>query len=514
MIKRRLILILVMLLWPPAYATPENPRPAVEHLKKSKKRGPKRTCRYVMNRFANMVRKFVELSETSSTPLHHQQPWHKLLDASFLSCFSKKEARQLLGVAAQIRAEHNHKIGIMIPYKLFEKKLVDSFIHGASSACQEDPICVESQHLVLKRYHHHSRADLEKVAAELLYHHGVTLIVGGFHPPTHEFLNELATIFSLPVFLMAPRAHHDGLSRHTFLFSPSEKHLLARLLSFFKSQNKHKIVLLEPAGGVTQGFLSSMLDTYNMTMETHTYHKSYPSMLNVAKEVLELHPHQRKDEWDQLVAQKRAESEELGEELKIEDVFLEPRFQHDVLLIADNAKMVRHYVKIFRYLRLKKPIPLAGMHLWRAEDLLKPWDNLLEGAYFADFIGLYNALPSFVKPLDRPAKVVLASGEAVVKKPEEPGDFALSGGYFIDPAQMASIDFQLLGYRAINQALSLALTPGIKRTHMTGHLQNLVRQNQLGSMKTLSTVNEVYWPIHLFKITRGQLRHLPQGPTQ
>lgn len=460
---------------------------------------PTRTCGYVIRHLVEMMNQLMiargsRLYQDTEKLSDHQNKWHELSGFSDRSCRNKRSSQQVLKTAAHVRSFHTRKVGLLIPTHGLDSYLSQSFDHGLKSACEEMAECDLDQILVRRLYNPYASGDLNRALGHLLYDDGVSVIIGGFHRTDHTVLNRIATLFSVPVFLMSPSAVTSQYSRHVFLHSPSQRLLLARILTYFRSYGITQVALVEPAEseGSTKQDLMSLAGDYGVQLAFYeNYHSHYKSLVDVSQKLLKLAPGDRKAEWAQLVSQKTEESAQTGEPFSSEDIFLNPRFDYDALIIADNAKMVRHFVKIFRYLRLKKAIPLVGMHHWRAEEILDPWDPLLEGAHFVDFIGRYDHLPSFIR--------------------SHGSSDRSHNGYFIDPAMMAAVDLQLLGYRAMKEALQAMMTHRIKRSQLSEFIRSSLRLQFAQQSTAHLNPHEVYWPTHLFKLSRGQIYEYSQS---
>ncbi|MCY4380489.1 MAG: hypothetical protein OXC40_02830 [Proteobacteria bacterium] len=447
------------------------------------------SCEQVKQSLAKTVRYLSRYTDKAKSA--HEKRWAKLATAK-VNCRHKKKAALYLKLAAQVRASHHEKIGVLVPEYLYNQSLRASFVQGVKNACHEASLCTPSEHLVIRYLTDPQPKKLIRHITELLYNKGVSVIIGGFDEGSHRYLNQISKVFAVPVFLMTPRENISKLPPYSFVFSPSEKFLLEGLVSFWSQKNVKRIALLEPkhSDGSIEKYLLEITESQPMTLaKTIHYHPNYQSMLTTSKEILQLLPHQRQDEWQQLLENHKlaTEQEDLNTEeqqLTEEELFLEPKFDYDVLLIADNARIVRHFVKLFRYLRLTKPIPLAGTHLWRAQEIIKPWDPLLEGAYFVDFIGEYSQL---LKAMDLT---------------EREGYHEDMSKYLVDPSMMANMDFQLLGYRATHMALKVAFLPGASRHHMG----KIIRQRM--SADSTNRPHEIRWPTHLFQLSKGHLREV------
>ena len=440
----------------------------------------KKTCQYVMNHLAPLSQEILHAQiKTGSL----QGPWQKLDRALLSDCRQRKKAQRILKWAATLRSQHRHKVGLLLPSHRYDQAMMKNFLHGIKSACKEHILCHQKEHMAVYKLKSHHPEELLKGMHKLLITEKVSVIIGGFHPSSQDYLNRLAQAFALPVLLMAPRDNLRDLSDHTFVASPSETQLLKALIQQWKKQGVRSLALLQPEGHThTQKQLQDLTEGSSLSLvKTIFYQKNYDSMLRASQELLQLLPHQRKEEWVQLLKDSQGDEDQTSSTISSEEVYLNPKFDYDMLVIADNAKIVRHYLKIFRYLRLSHPIPLAGTHLWRAQELIQPWDSLLEGAYFADFIGRYDRLPSYVQISD-PSFTP----------------------HFIDPALMAPIDFQLLGYRSMQMALSVALLPNRNRNVLSQHLRHPYHHSEI----FLQNKHELSWPTTLFGISQGHLRQL------
>src|SRR5690606_24878972 len=76
-------------------------------------------------------------------------------------------------------------------------------------------------------------------------------------------------------------------------------------------------------------------------------------------------------------------------------VVLKPIVNFDAVLLPDDFRTARHFAKLFKFHQVDK-LTMIGNHEWRSPALVEPYDDFLEGSFFADFIGSYAKLPAAV----------------------------------------------------------------------------------------------------------------------
>jgi hypothetical protein len=197
-----------------------------------------------------------------------------------------------------------------------------------------------------------------------------------------------------------------------------------------------------------------------------------------ARKLFKLEPNDRLEDLKKLYETAKQQAKKSGENFNPKMVALQPVVDQDAVLILDQFKIVRHMAKIFSFLGVHK-IPMFGHYEWRSIGLVEPFDPFFAGSYFVDLIGAYEAIPVALQ----------------VKS-------LTSNSNFIPPDRIEEVDFSMIGYRAAETPVNLAMLKQVPRRKLDSQIP---REDQNSPQNSaFDESNVIRWPTFLFEV-------VPQG---
>jgi hypothetical protein len=398
-------------------------------------------------------------------------------------CTKSSIAKQMLKNVNYIKQRHSNRIGLLVPTIGTNSFIGKEIIAGARAACSENKCNFDEK--IISRNSHGDLNQIKRSIADLLFDFNVSLIVGGTNQTEIAYLETLSDALEIPVLIL--NSQHEILDqKHFFKVSPSSGFMAKQILTTMKSAGKTKLAILQPSGYSNN--LTNSIRTHAkeygvfITKDFKYSPNNFESMKLAASRLLELSGKNRHSELAQLVSQKRAEAVEEGIEFNPERVSLPAIQNFDMVLIPDNFKVVRHFLKLFKFNGIEK-INLIGNHLWRSPAIIEPWDPLLNDALFSDFVGNYKNLPGSLG--------VRIGGR----------------GIFVNPDKMASIDFRLLGYRSTHIGLQVDNFPDQRRFKFGSQLSDMYHKDAFfQNNKVFTKDKQAHWPTFMFKINNANVR--------
>lgn len=398
-------------------------------------------------------------------------------------CEVHSMAKNLVRNVKHIRQRHSNQVGLLVPTVGHYSAIGKEIIAGAKSSCSEKSCSFDEK--IVTRHVGQNLTETKKSLADLIFDFNVSIIVGGTSPSEVEYLNKLSLALKIPVLLLNSFGK-DFQNDNIFKISPSSKFMAITILKGMKKSNLKNLAILNPRGQSKSlnEYIKQYAPEYDVTLvqkESYSPH-NFDSMKIAASNLLQVTGSDRNEELKKMASEAKAVAESEGKEFDPEKVHLPAKTNFDLVLIPDNFKVVRHFLKLFKFHGVKK-VPLIGNHLWRSPDIIEPWDPMLEGAVFADFVGNYKQLP------------------------ESLGIKIGGKGLFVNPDKMASIDYRLLGYRSMSLALEVSKFPDQRRFKFSKQLSSMYyKDGFFENGKVFDNMHQGSWPTYLFNISNGRVR--------
>jgi hypothetical protein len=300
---------------------------------------------------------------------------------------------------------------------------------------------------------------------------GVALIVNGVAQDAAA-LDSYASRNAIPVF-HAARIETSQLSQYSYSVFPNEDRLSATVAAYLSEKKIRRIGVLTRTDAVSSVFTRSLLrqleENASHTVEVISYQGGdLSSMEQAAKKLLKIDPVLRKDEWDKIFADAQEKAEEENIPFQPEKLMLPAKVDYDLVLLPDDFRTVKHFMKIFKFFRAPK-FPMMGNQQWRTKDLLNPPEPFLEGAVIVDYLPEQGRLP------------------ALLQQPEAMAD-----------------DYQVIGFQSLSIALA-SITQIKTRAQIPPRIASLQNVGLFAEGAPFDAHRRSHWPAFLFQIRGGKI---------
>lgn len=375
---------------------------------------------------------------------------------------------------------HNHRIVVLEQKeKAYAKELRQVFKEACkkfSSKCESNITYLEFTNFL----------SFQTRVLHAFFHLRPSMIVGGSSKEETELLSK----FSLKtgVVALVNSSLQDHL-RNRFIFSlhPSEVHSATSLKTELNKRNLHKIAVLRPEGS-SDSFIQKLRDystgdsvAVSITGDYIYDPNDIKSIKTTLEKLLQIDYQKRAAEFKILYDTAKEAAELQGETFNPNTISLPPILDFDAVFIPDHFKSIRHIAKIFQFFGVKS-ITLVGDYLWRNQLLINPWDPMISGSLFYDFIGNYKDLPS------------------------EIGLKIRGNGIFINPSRVMIVDKKLVAYAAGSIAGEILKSEPKNRINVSKNMTELKFQRSYFDAKPLfSESRTLRWPIHFIDVKNARL---------
>lgn len=404
-------------------------------------------------------------------------------------CHSKQKETIMELVTKSIN-HHSNKIGVILPLSGQHQFLGEAIMDGLKAASNQMKLPFEKVFVIRDSAGLSTQA--KTALADLIFNHNVSLIIGGITETEALSLAPYAKGLLLPMLILNKNQDIITNNRYTFQVFPNSEHLATTLAYATRYKNVQTVAILKPDNGKSDLLIDLYKNKLNqlgiVTSQVITYTPGdYQSMKSASEAISGTNISDRIDEYTELYNRAKAEAITQKTAFNPKMLVLSPRVEVDAVFIPDNFRIVRHFVKLFKYYGITK-LPLIGQQEWRSEGLIYPWDDFLEGSIFIDYIGNYYQLPSALRP----------SGK---------------GNEFFVPSDKAiSIDFSLVGYRSALIGLKIVEMPFIKRYHIVDHLQRMKGDEHFVSTGFIfNKQRSAFWPTYILSISQSGLAIIDQN---
>ena len=432
---------------------------------------------------------------------------------SYYDCSNIYSLRKVIKHTKIIRNHHTKKIGVILSNAKEDEKYTLSIIQGLSAGCVSFQC---SKNIKIKKIDPNNQYSIKLALAQLIINDGVSVIIGGFNLLPAQILNHLSHGFHLPVFLLGDHKTLK-LAKNSFVMVPSDGLIAKRIVQSVSAKPLKRLAILraQDHSHKLNNYVKNFSKNYGVDIVADYSYigDNYDSMFNAAQKLFKLVGFDRQIEYQDLVESHRKIAQQNNVEFDIEKVHLPPLIEFDNLLLADNAKVLIHFLKIFQYLSVQGNLNLIGSYLWRAPELINPWQPLLHGAMFFDYIGNYHNIPKQLIELSSSDKDSF-TGINVSTNSISIDDFQRQtlishNGMFIDSNLAAQIDYKLIAYRSILIAQKLFHFYPQKRSKFGMEFRNLRIHNSLRQpIKVFYDNHYINWKTYRFVLSRGVITQL------
>jgi hypothetical protein len=418
-----------------------------------------------------------------------------MLDASTLAalrglsvqhCAEATTRARAIAAVTSLADSASGRIGMVLPLTGARGKLATLIVQGMRAAFADANLKFDD--LVLLKDSGGVAANAERAFAELVLKDRVSLVVGGMEQAEAEALAKRSAEVSMPTILLSREREPAAASSFAFRVYPDEQRLAETLAAAAKKRSWSRIAILKPAGGksnrVAQYFAQAVKGQGGQVLFDLIYTPgNYDSMSAAARQLFRTDASQRKDEYRLAYKQARERAAKEGVPFDPRMVLLKPIIDFDAIFLPDDFRTARHFAKLFKFHMVDK-IALMGNHEWRSPGLIEPFDELFDGAVFADFIGSYAKLP------------------ASISAP------TLGSPYFVHPQAVVPTDFKLIGYRVARVASQVARIKDVPRRQLPARMLEMTSESgaTLGQGKVFAGDRNILWPTYLFTVQKSGLQ--------
>ena len=397
------------------------------------------------------------------------------------SCSERGRPKAVLLATMRAMDQHSGRIGIILPLTGTYATQGQSALNGIKAAAKESRVNLDRAFVILDSGS--SGEGSRRALARLLFEYQVSIVIGGLSRKEAEPIANYSKAIRFPAFILHGNPKITGKSEYSFRVYPGQNYLANALAAAMQEKKIKKVALLHPSHGSSDELIRSLKRvlpeaSIEITREAKYENGNYNSMDAAVRTIFGLTVESRMDEYRQLVLKRRDEARKSGTAFKASSVILSPDYTFQAVLIPDDFRIVRHFVKLMQYHNVQK-IPLIGNHSWRSKDLIQPWDASLKGSFFADFIGSYRELPKSI------ARNITKTSE-----------------YFVSPEQIGDLDYKLIGFRAANLAVAAVRKKVKKRRAFPKALRTLKLSDKFfeGNRLAFDRFRSSRWPTYIFTV--------------
>lgn len=386
-------------------------------------------------------------------------------------------------------AKHRQRIGIILPYTKDPRTLISQDVIAAAQEFTQDNRLNLNRISIFKNSRNSYRVFHQKLA-ELIFEHQVSLLIGGQMPEERKLLETWSERLQIPSLILSQDSDPNSVFDQSFYLAPSREDFAEQMARAASESNAKRIVVLYPnvrVNPLAKTLLRSLRETPATSYGIGYNPRDYQSMETVARELFHIDDPSRNEELEALVEEKKVAAEELGLPFDPRTVMLPPVIDIDAVFILDNFRVVRHFVKIFKYFGVND-LKIFGNQQWRAPELVSPPEEALTGANFFDFIGSYERLPYGMKA------PIFASE------------------FFTVPSMVQSIDRKIIARHAFQIAKKVLTDNQTARHELHHSIRNLeaIDSDFFGTGPVFNAAQSSRWPTFVFQLGQGfiQLRDI------
>ena len=410
------------------------------------------------------------------------RPLVKIVKFQINDCKSRATRQKVASNLRSVFAQPNARIGVILPMSGPSQKVGELLLDGLKAALKDRGHQLEDSLVVIDSGKYGSSLATEKALAELIFSYDVNAVIGGMAASSAAVLDEWSRLLGLPTLLLTSSLKDQLTSDKSFSIYPSQERLAATLARTAMNKGMQRVAIFRSK----EGKANSLINQFRKTLIaeggqiTHdlTYDASdYDDLQQVVSKAFQINIEARAEEYAAQVEAERLLAEDEGTHFNIHKVILKPKVTFDAILLPDDFRTVRHFIKLFRYHGVDN-IPLIGGHAWRSPALVAPFEPALKGSFFGDFIGTYDTLPKSL------------------------GVDTFQSKYFVKPSDVLATDFKMIGYR-IGLLSSLITNASTKtKNHIAKALLKTKSNdaNFFGKGRVFDDNRQSLWPTYLFTI--------------
>jgi len=381
-------------------------------------------------------------------------------------------------------SSHSGKVAILLPFSKMPKTAGQDVLRSVHEWMKSKGL--SPGRLIIWRDTEGNRDKLERQMAQMVWLHGVSIIIGGLFQSEAPFLTQWADRLRIPSIILNRRPEGPA-SKYTFYMGPDYRLLASGLTRYALSRNMKRIAILAPQFSQDSALIAAFQSqAQHLRMQITgplIYNPAdYTSIDGLLRKLLHIDDESRNQELLDLVNKTKEEAAQLGVPFDPKSLVLPPVIDVDAILIADHFKNVRHLSKTLAFYGVRR-LPLLGIPKWRAYELIEPADENLVGSVFVDYLGSYKQLPYGIQ------------APTVDKE------------YFAEGPVAGSVDLRLVVHHALFSALQALSGPRNPRYALYKKLEITAgpRESFLSGPQIFRADHSANWPTFLFGVGSGSI---------
>lgn len=383
----------------------------------------------------------------------------------FTKILTEKKCIHTLSEVLKGFDQHENKIGVLFEKKSMKEESYMSMLEGLSS--------VDKSRFIIHKIKRKKNV-IDRALADLVLNKKVGLIISWGDDKFSHYIKKWQKQLDFPVVFLGNESEVD---KNVFKVFPNATNYALKLVLEMKKKGVKKLAFLSPIDADRSNLLKIIKQKIKdsgieITYEEQYSKDSYESMDGVCRKIFEIDKNKRWDEYQNILNSERQKSNAQGYKLNHKLVFLPAKVDYDAIFIADNFKIVNHFLKIFEYYKMPQ-ISLFGTHEWRSLELAKARSPYLSSAVFIDFIGETSNLPKSLQQ-----------------------DLEGLG---------LNTDYKLMGYYAgLTTAMAIKVSKN-RKSLVTKALSKIKIRDDFFGHKLAFVQNEFNWPSFSFEVQNGQI---------
>jgi hypothetical protein len=431
-------------------------------------------------------KKPLELNGAVNTQLREFGEWTEE------DCKDPAKASSILQVFQNYRSKHNGKVVYILP--LTSKDIARPLIRGikaASEILKEEVVVIDSNQ---KGY------TIDTAISEAMFKHDASIIVGGFDQNEILPIVKWSLRLEIPTVIINKKPANIKANPLQIYVHPTLESLSQALVDANRIRKHQRISILRPSSpfsnSLSQNYKSIAANNGITVLHDEVYSSTRPEQIeSAARKLFQLSPNDRREELEALYISAKERAAKERRPFNVKEVFLSPKMTQDAVLILDQFRNTRAVVSMLKFLGVKN-LAIFGTSELRSRGLIEPWEPILRGSYFVDYIGSYQQMPKGLESL------------------------ASSQPAFAPTETIDEIDFANIGYRVAQVASHFAKRPDGPRRLIFRDLNrsaNGVTRFDEGYF-SWDKYGQIVWPFFLFQVSAtnqprtGEIRLL--GPTR
>lgn len=455
-------------------------------------------CKHLMDTVVTRIQRLAKFSKdpyASSRGKIGQVLRHSVRDCQ--NSNSRYEALQTINLSFN---DHENKIGVLLPLNGPYAQLARATLEGMKSAAISQGVKFDRFFVVLDTSS--SKQGTESALAKLLLSHNVSMVIGGLTKVEAGVIEDYSKHLRFSSFILNASKELYLDNKNGFQVFPNPRNQADAIVANWQAHGVKEAAILRPSHGASDDLIDRLMAIapeagIAIVDDIEYLAGDYPQM-NLAVErlfklTLEDKTKDRRVEFEDLLKEKEEEAKKEEVSFNPDRVFLPPQVDFQAIVIPDDFRVMRHFVKLFKFHNVEN-MRIAGNHMWRSPEMITPWDPYLADSFFVDFIGKYSQLPIRANPY-------LRTGTASKN----------NKSFFLDPEQVVEFDYKLVGFRSSEITMDILRLRVEKRRDIAARAKSMLNTSKhWRDLKfVFDSQRSSNWSISTFALSKDQLSIIP-----